>query len=68
MEDILDAVRSEPAVAWFLAQALWIAQPALEAFWPREKVEAIAELLESKMEPTPEDESLRGRGESGKRM
>ena len=47
MEDVSDAVRSEPAAAWFLAQAVWIAQPLLEVFWPRETVAAFAEALES---------------------
>jgi hypothetical protein len=46
VEEILDLVRSEPAVAFFLAQAVWIAQPALEAFWPRERIEEFAEGLE----------------------
>jgi hypothetical protein len=46
-EEILDVVRAEPALAWFLAQALWLAQPALEAFWPQEKIAAVAEFLES---------------------
>jgi hypothetical protein len=47
VEEILRAVHSEPALSWFLAQAIWIAQPALEAFWPQEKLSAVAEFLES---------------------
>jgi hypothetical protein len=52
-EEILEAVRSEPALAWFLAQAVWIAQPALEIFWPQERITAIAELLESQRNIPP---------------
>lgn len=58
MKEILDAVRSEPALAWFLAQGMYIAGPVLETFWPREKIEAVAEWLESAA--GPEDESPRG--------
>jgi hypothetical protein len=47
MEDLLDVVLSEPAVAWFLAQAVWVAQPVLETFWPGERIAAFAERLES---------------------
>ena len=65
MEDIVDAVRSEPAAAWFLAQALWISQPVLEVFWPQEKIAILAELLESK--PASEGGSPRGDAESGTR-
>jgi hypothetical protein len=46
-DEILDAVRSEPALSWLLAQAVWMAQPALEAFWARERIETLAESLES---------------------
>jgi|WetSurMetagenome_2_1015567.scaffolds.fasta_scaffold331559_2 hypothetical protein len=46
-EEIVRWVRSEPALALFAAQALWIAQPALEIFWPAEEVAAVAEALES---------------------
>jgi hypothetical protein len=45
-EEIVRWVRSEPALALFAAQALWIAQPALEIFWPAEEIEAVAESLE----------------------
>jgi hypothetical protein len=41
--EIIEAIRAEPALAWFAAQALWMAQPALEAFWPAEKIDALAE-------------------------
>jgi hypothetical protein len=47
LEEILDAVLAEPAAAWLIAQAVWVAQPALEAFWPREKIQTFADLLES---------------------
>jgi hypothetical protein len=63
-EEVLDAVRSEPALAWFLAQGLWIAQPALEVFWPQDKIAAIADLLETKVDPVPDDTPLRDREES----
>jgi hypothetical protein len=63
MKEILDAVRSEPALSWFLAQAVWIAEPALEAFWPRDKIEAVAELLESAL--GPKDDSARGPADGG---
>ena len=53
--EVLRAVRSEPALAWFLAQALWIAQPALEIFWPPEKLTAAADLLESRQDSGEED-------------
>ncbi len=46
VEEILHWIRSEPALAWFAAQALWIAQPALEIFWSPENISAIAETLE----------------------
>jgi hypothetical protein len=41
--DVVETIRSEPVLSWFAAQALWIAQPALEAFWPAEKIAALAE-------------------------
>ena len=66
LEEILSAARSEPAVAWFLAQALWIAQPALEAFWLRERIEAIAESLESNT--GPKDNSSSGPADGGTGM
>lgn len=62
--EVFDAVRSEPALAWFLAQALWIAQPALEVFWPQEKIAAVADLLETKADPVPDGSSMQDRGES----
>jgi hypothetical protein len=46
-EEIIHWVRSEPALAWFAAQALWMAQPALEIFWPPESIAGIAEALET---------------------
>jgi hypothetical protein len=51
-EEIVRTIRSEPALAWFLAQALWITQPALEIFWSQEKITAIADLLESRADST----------------
>jgi hypothetical protein len=54
-KEILDMVRSEPALSWFLAQAVWTAQPALESFWPQEKIEALAESLESALGPAAEN-------------
>ncbi|GEM_PF-4459633 len=45
-EEIAHWVRSEPALGWFAAQALWMAQPALEIFWPPESIAALAETLE----------------------
>jgi hypothetical protein len=47
MEDLLDVVLSEPAAAWFLAQAVWVAQPVLETFWPGDRITTFAERLES---------------------
>jgi hypothetical protein len=47
VDDVVDALRSEPALAWFLAQGLWLSQPVLEIFWPQEKVAQAAEFLES---------------------
>jgi hypothetical protein len=46
-EEIVHWIRSEPALAWFAAQALWTAQPALEIFWPPESIAGIAETLET---------------------
>jgi hypothetical protein len=66
-EEVIDTIRSEPALAWFLAQALWISQPALEAFWPQEKIAALAERLETKTNPDPGGGAVRGRGESENR-
>jgi hypothetical protein len=41
------SVESGSLLAWLIAQAVWVAQPALEAFWPREKIQTFADLLES---------------------
>ena len=65
-EELIAEVRSEPALAWFLAQALWIAQPALEAFWPQEKITAIADTLESKLTSAIGDAPAKIPGESGR--
>jgi hypothetical protein len=45
-EEVIRWFRSEPALALIAAQALWIAQPALEIFWPAEEIAAVAESLE----------------------
>jgi hypothetical protein len=47
VEEILHWLRSEPALAWFAAQALWTAQPMLEIFWAPENISAFAETLET---------------------
>ena len=52
--DVVDVLRSEPALAWFLAQGLWLSQPVLEIFWPQEQITQVAELLESVRRPAPE--------------
>jgi hypothetical protein len=57
VDDVVDALRSEPALAWFLAQGLWLSQPVLEIFWPQEKVAQAAEFLESIGSPVRERES-----------
>jgi hypothetical protein len=49
--DAVDILRAEPALAWFLAQGLWLTQPILEIFWPQEQIAQIAELLESPRRP-----------------
>ncbi|MBN2084558.1 MAG: hypothetical protein JW748_04985 [Anaerolineales bacterium] len=46
LEEIVHWIRSEPGLAWFAAQAIWMAQPALEIFWSPESISAIAEILE----------------------
>ena len=46
-EEIAHWIRSEPALGWFAAQALWMAQPALEVFWSPESLTALAETLEA---------------------
>ncbi|MBN1438735.1 MAG: hypothetical protein JW929_04920 [Anaerolineales bacterium] len=63
VEEILELVRSEPALGWFLAQALWIAQPALEAFWPQERIAALAERLERGGESEAAEPAAVSRGE-----
>jgi hypothetical protein len=35
-------IRDEPALAWFLSQAVYLAQPVLEAFWPSDAIERFA--------------------------
>jgi hypothetical protein len=45
--DVVDVLRSEPALAWFLAQGLWLSQPVLEIFWPQENIAHAAEFLET---------------------
>jgi hypothetical protein len=49
--DIADILRAEPALAWFLAQGVWLSQPALELFWPSEQITQVAELLETVHRP-----------------
>jgi hypothetical protein len=50
-DDAIDVLRAEPALAWFLAQGLWLTQPVLEIFWPREQIAQVAEVLESVRRP-----------------
>ena len=64
-EEVFQTIRSEPALAWFLAQMLWIAQPTLEIFWPQEKITAAADLLESKADPASGGKPLRPGEEDG---
>jgi len=52
--DVVGVLRSEPALAWFLAQGLWLSQPVLEIFWPQEQITQVAELLESVRRPANE--------------
>ncbi|MGD0808045.1 MAG: hypothetical protein ABSA10_11375 [Anaerolineales bacterium] len=52
--DVVDALRSEPALAWFVAQGLWLSQPVLEIFWPQEQIAQVAEMLETAGRPAPE--------------
>jgi hypothetical protein len=40
-------IRSEPALGWFLAQGLLVAQPVLEAFWTPADIEKLAAELET---------------------
>ena len=49
--DVADVLRSEPALAWFVAQGLWLTQPLLEAFWPQDRIAELAEMLESVRQP-----------------
>jgi hypothetical protein len=35
-------IRAEPALAWFLSQAVYLTQPFLEAFWPSGAIERFA--------------------------
>jgi len=49
-EEIVDTILAEPGLAWFAAQALWIAQPALEAFWPAEKIASLADRFEAALD------------------
>jgi hypothetical protein len=49
--EIADILRSEPALAWFLAQGVWLSQPVLELFWPQDQITQVAELLESVRRP-----------------
>lgn len=49
--EIAAVLRSEPALAWFLAQGMWLSQPVLELFWPQEQIAQVAELLESVRNP-----------------
>ncbi|HEY5118442.1 MAG TPA: hypothetical protein VII90_03225 [Anaerolineales bacterium] len=55
--DVVDVLRSEPALAWFVAQGLWLSQPVLEIFWPQEQIAQVAELLETAGRPAPERKS-----------
>ena len=50
-EEIAHWIRAEPALGWFAAQALWMAQPALEIFWSPESITALAEALEAASPP-----------------
>ncbi|MGD0174128.1 MAG: hypothetical protein ABSC61_06810 [Anaerolineales bacterium] len=52
--DVVDVLRSEPALAWFVAQGLWLSQPVLEIFWPQEQIAQVAEMLETAGPPAPE--------------
>jgi hypothetical protein len=49
--DVVDVLRSEPALAWFLAQGLWLSQPVLEIFWDQDQIAQAAELLETVRRP-----------------
>ena len=51
IDDVADVLRSEPALAWFLAQGLWLSQPVLEIFWDQGQIAQAAELLESVRRP-----------------
>ena len=62
LEEIVYWIRSEPGLAWFAAQALWTAQPALEIFWPSESISAIAEILETRSPAAGETPARSGEG------
>jgi hypothetical protein len=51
---VVDVLRSEPALAWFVAQGLWLSQPVLEIFWPQEQITQVAEMLETAGSPARE--------------
>jgi hypothetical protein len=63
LAEIADIIRSEPALAWLLAQGLWLSQPVLEIFWPQEQIAQVAELLESVRRPAAGGQSADGEGE-----
>jgi hypothetical protein len=63
LADIADVLRSEPALAWFLAQGMWLSQPVLELFWPQEQITQVAELLESVRRPAAVPEPAGGERE-----
>ena len=54
VDDVVDHLRSEPALAWFVAQGLWLSQPVLEIFWPQERIAQVAEMLETTGRPAPD--------------
>jgi hypothetical protein len=45
--EISDLLESEPGIAWFASQLIYIGSPALEVFLPRERIERYAERLET---------------------
>ncbi len=49
LDEILGIIRSEPGLAWFFAQGLFLTQPVLEAFWPAERIESLAQTLQDGM-------------------
>jgi hypothetical protein len=48
-------IRSEPALAWFLEQAVYLAQPVLEAFWTPDAITQFASGLTWMESPPAED-------------